>query len=94
MAQLARRVTLSASNKIEIDRGIILPPGSYDGIERQAGLEMLDRTRWSEPEYKIEITALQLATMGANKNGQLLPTEFDVTKFVRAGQLTVARPVH
>jgi hypothetical protein len=94
MAQLARRITLSAANNIEIERGIVLPPGSYDGIERQAGLEMVDRTRWSEPEYKIEITADQFARMGANNAGQLLSIEYDVTKFVRWGQLTVTRPMH
>lgn len=94
MAQLTRRITLSAANKVEIERGIVLPPGSYDGIERQAGLELVDRTRWSEPEYRIEMTADQLARIGANNTEQLLSMEYDVTKFVRWGQLTVIRPMH
>jgi hypothetical protein len=32
--------------------------------------------------------------MGAGSVRQLLSTEYDVTKFVRWGQLTVTRPVH
>ena len=94
MAQLTRRITLSAASDIEIERGIVLPPGSYEGIERQAGLELIDRTRWNAPEYKIEITSDQLARLGAGSARQLLSTEYDVTKFVRWGQLTVTRPVH
>ncbi len=94
MTQLVRRITLSAADKVEIERGIVLPPGSYDAIERQAGLELVDRTRWSEPEYRIEITADQLARMGAKNGEQLLSMEYDVTKFVRWGQLTVIRPMH
>ena len=89
MAQLARRVTLSASNNIEIDRGVVLPAGSYAGIERQAGIELIDRTRWREPEYKIEFTADQLASIGASNTANLLSVEYDVTQFVRLGQLTV-----
>jgi hypothetical protein len=89
MTRLARRVTFSAPNNIEIGRGVVLPAGSYAGIERQTGIELIDRTRWSEPEYKIALTADQLASFGAVNTANALSVECDVTQFVRLGQLTV-----
>jgi hypothetical protein len=85
MTQLARRITLSATNNVEIDRGVVLPPGDYAGIERQSGLELIDRTRWSEPEFKIEFTADQLASFGAINIANMLSAEYDVTQLVRSG---------
>ncbi len=90
MTQLARRITLSAANDIEIGRDVILPAGSYAGIERQTGIELIDRTRWSAPEFKIEFTADQLASFGAINTANVLSLEYDVTQLVRLGQLKVA----
>jgi hypothetical protein len=83
MTQLARRITLSAPNSIEIGRGIVLPAGSYAGIERQAGIELIDHTRWREPEYKIALTADQFASISASNATNLLSIEYDVTQYVQ-----------
>ncbi len=91
MAQLVKRIILSAFNNIEIERGVVLPAGSYAGTEKQVGIELVDRTRWREPEYKIEFTADQLDSIGASNATNLLPIAYDVTQFVRGGQLTIAR---
>jgi hypothetical protein len=90
MAQLVRQIILSAVNNIEIERGVVLPRGSYAGIEKQAGIELVDRTRWREPEYKIEFTADQIDRIGESNTTNLLPLAYDVTQFVRLGQLTVS----
>jgi hypothetical protein len=86
MAQLARRITLSAPNNIEIGWGVVLPAGTYAGIERQMGIELIDRTCWSEPEFKIEFTADQLASFGATGTANMLSVEYDVTQLVRLRQ--------
>ena len=91
MTQLVRRISLSAVDNIAIERGVVLPAGSYAGFERQAGIELADRTRWREPEYKIEFTADQLGRIGTSDATNLLPSVYDVTQFVRWGQLTVTK---
>lgn len=91
MAHLVRRITLSAQNSIEIERGVVLPAGNYAGFEGQVGVELVDRTRWREPEYKIEFTADQIERIRTSSTTNLLPTVYDVTQFVRLGQLTVTK---
>jgi hypothetical protein len=90
MAQLVKRITLSALNNIEIERGIVLPAGSYAGYERQAGIEQIDRTFWREPEYKIEFTMDQLDRISTSNPANLLLSKvYDVTHFVRMGDLKI-----
>jgi hypothetical protein len=91
MTHLVRRIILSASSDIEIERGVVLPAGNYAGFEGQVGVELVDRTRWREPEYKIEITADQIKRIGTSNATNLLPTVYDVTQFVRLGVLTVTK---
>ena len=66
-----------------------MPPGYHAAIEIRTGLEtMSGDVSWTEPEYKIEFTADQLAKIGAKGAASRIFVRHDVTKFVRLGQLT------
>jgi hypothetical protein len=78
------RVTLEATQEVEIYPGIVLPPGSYSGTKTQTRNESL-----GGPLYRIELTEEQLASMGATVQHDLRSEQIDVTEFVRQGQLTI-----
>jgi hypothetical protein len=84
------RITLEAAQAVELHRGMILPPGLYPGIKAQARESALDSSvTWSPIRYRIELTAEQLASMGAAVQPNQSSEEIDVTEFVRLGQLTI-----
>ena len=82
------KVTLQAVQAFELHRGVVLPPGSYPGIKAQAREAALDSgVTWSPIRYRIELTAKQLASMGATVQPNQSSEEIDVTEFVRLGLL-------
>ena len=85
----ARAVMLEATHAVEIEPGVVVPPGHYTGTEWRTGLEtMSGDVSWAAPQYKIELTADQLASMGTTDTPNLISSDIDVTKFVRTGELT------
>jgi hypothetical protein len=77
-----RTVKLEAAQAVELRAGLVLPPGFYTGTETRTRLEPVGSGQnWTDPRYTIKFTAGQLASIGA--------MNFDVTKFVRSGQLIV-----
>ena len=44
---------------------------------------------WTKPEYTIELTADQLASIGVRISPNVTSAKYDVTTFVRSGELTV-----
>jgi len=84
------KITLEAVKAVELYRGVVLPPGSYRGIKAQAREAALDSgVTWSPIRYRIELTAEQLASMGATVQPNQSSEEIDVTEFVRQGKLTI-----
>jgi hypothetical protein len=84
------RITLEAAQAVELYKGVVLPPGLYPGIKAQARETALDSSvTWSPIRYRIELTAEQLASMGATVQPNQSTEEIDVTEFVRLGQLTI-----
>jgi hypothetical protein len=82
------RITLEVAEAVDLHTGIVLPPGSYPGIKAQAREDVLDSgITWSPIRYRIELTAEQLASMGATVQPNQSSEEIDVTEFVRLGQL-------
>ena len=82
------RITLEATKAVNLHAGIILPPGVYPGIKAQAREDTLDSgVTWSPIRYRIELTAEQLASMGAKVQRDQSSEEIDVTEFVRLGLL-------
>jgi hypothetical protein len=86
----AHAVTLEATHAVELQPGVALPPGHYSGTEWRTGLEtMSGDVSWLAPQYKIELTADELASIGTTDTPNLISSDIDVTKFVRSGELTV-----
>ena len=83
-----RTVTLEAKQAVELEPGIVLPPGYYASIEERSRLETIGGdVTWAEPRYKIEFSAKELAKLVVK--GAASRTFVDVTKFVRSGELAV-----
>jgi hypothetical protein len=82
------RITLEAAEAVNLHTGIVLPPGSYPGIKARAREDALDSgITWSPTRYRVELTAEQLASMGATVQPNQSSEEIDVTEFVRLGLL-------
>ena len=82
------KITLEAVRAVELYKGVVLPPGTYPGIKAQAREAALDSAvTWSPIRYRIELTAGQLASMGATVQPNQSSEEIDVTEFVRLGLL-------
>jgi hypothetical protein len=84
-----RAMRFEATQAVELGPGVVLPPGAYTGTEKRTGLETLSGVSWSKPEYWIEFTADQLASMRAQVSPNLPSLKVDVSKFVRSGELAV-----
>ena len=81
-------VMLEAARTVELRRGLVLPLGLYSGTETYTHLVGSGRDR-TPSQFKIKLTAHQLADMGAEVPINLISETIDVTKFVRLGQLIV-----
>lgn len=83
-------VMLDAAQAVELYPGVVLPPDVYLGTETQTCLEAVSGdVSWTPAQYKIELTADQLTSMGAQIEPGLISMNIDVTKFVRSGLLTL-----
>lgn len=85
-----RPVMLEAKQAVELEPGVMLPPGRHPATEMRTGLETKSGSiSWIKPEYSIELTAAKLTKIGARVSPNLKSMMYDVTKFVRSGKLTV-----
>jgi hypothetical protein len=81
-------VQLTACEAIQLESALTLPAGVYTGEKKELGIALMDgHIQWTRPAYIIEFSAEELASMGMSDTGQLISVEYDVTKFVRLGQL-------
>ena len=85
-----RSVRLTAAAPVEIEPGIILPAGIYEGVEKRLGVPLMAGMSWTPPEYHLELSEVQLVAMGAKPTPNMISTEYDLSKFVRLGQITVS----
>ena len=75
-------VTLTVTEPLEIEPGVILPRGSYHATRRGLELPTLPSRKRTDPQYLIELTSAQLAAFGATKAAKFSSIEFDVTLFL------------
>ena len=81
---------LKAKQAIGLEPGVVVPPGYYPAIEERTGLETIGGdVTWTEPRYKIEFSAKELAKLGVKGPASRIFVRYDVTKHVRSGELTV-----
>jgi len=84
-------ITLVAVQDVDLHAGIVMPPGSYPGTKTRTRVSYLDGSvNWTPARYRIELTAEQLASMGATVQPNQSSEEIDVTEFVRLGLLKPA----
>jgi hypothetical protein len=82
------RITLVAAQDVDLHTGIVMPRGSYPGTRTRTRVSYLDGSvNWTPTRYRIELTAEQLASMGAIVQPNQSSEEIDVTEFVRSGLL-------
>jgi hypothetical protein len=81
---------LVAETPVEVEPGVVIPPGSYWAVVKEIGVPTLAGMRWTDPAFTIELTAKELAALGVETSPHEISTEYDVTKFVTSRQL-VAR---
>ena len=84
-----KKISLEAACAVELYTGVILPSGSYSGVETRAHEGARDRQVATTTRFRIELTAEQLVEMGATLQPNQGSEEIDVTEFVRQGQLTI-----
>ena len=83
------KITLEAAQAIELDAGVILPPGFYPGARMRTRDDLPSDVILGVTRYRIELTAKQIANMGAKVQPNQSYEEIDVTKFVRKGRLII-----
>jgi hypothetical protein len=83
-----RTVRLSAKQAVELEPGVVLPPGKYEATKTRTDFQtMSGGVSWTPPRYTIEFTADQFASMGATDSENLISRKIDVTPLVRARRL-------
>jgi hypothetical protein len=85
-----RAIKLGAQQAVELEPGVVLPPGTYDATEVRQGLETMGGdVTWAEPHYKIEFSAKELAKIGVKGAASRVFVRYDVTTRVHSGELTL-----
>ena len=85
-----KTVRFKVARAVELEPGLVLPPGSYIGTKTRTRVDSINGVSWTPSKYKLEFTADQLTSMGAQVKPNLIAKNIDVTKFVRLGKLRVA----
>ena len=73
------KITLEAAQAIELDAGVFLPPVSYQGARMRTRDDLPGDVIWTPTRYRIELTAEQIASMGAKVQPNQSCEEIDVT---------------
>lgn len=87
-----KRVRLKAAEPVELEEGVIMPPGAYVGKSKELGVPTIGRRAgWAAPTYEISFSAEQLYAMGMKTQNGLKSIDWDVTPFIASKQITVVR---
>lgn len=82
-------VTFFAEDEFELVRGLILPAGHYEGLERVSAFSTMQSNRASPPRYDLQFSREQLRDVGNYAARDEEMTTFDVTQQVREGMLVI-----
>jgi hypothetical protein len=85
-----RPVTFKVARAIKLEPGLVLRPGVYTGTKTRTRVDSSGGVSWTPSQYKLEFTADQLTSMGAQFKSNLIAKSIDVTKFVHLGKVKVA----
>jgi hypothetical protein len=80
-------VSLTVNRPLHMETGVMLEPGVYLGTSKQLGFPRTDDVVWTAPEYALQLGEAALRQMG---NKYLRSATYDVTKYVKHGDISVA----
>jgi hypothetical protein len=80
-------VNLTVNRPLHMETGVTLEPGVYPGTSKQLGFPRTDDVVWTAPEYALQLGEAALRQMG---NKYLRSATYDVTKYVKHGDISVA----
>jgi hypothetical protein len=80
-------VNLTVNRPLHMETGVTLEPGVYPGTSKQLGFPRSDDVVWTAPEYALQLGEAALRQMG---NKYLRTATYDVTKYVKHGDISVA----
>lgn len=75
---------------LEIESGVVLPAGEYEGHMEQHGYDALDDVSWAPAEYKLEVSAEDWGEMGGKVERDLVSTVIDLSRQVKQGLVRVS----
>jgi len=76
-------------SEVELDDGVMLVPGTYEGRTTHLGYIKHEDTVWAPKLYFLELDAQQIADMGGRSPEHLTLVEYDVTKYVKNGLIRI-----
>src|SRR3954452_8051134 len=76
-------------SEVEIDGGVVLMPGTYEGRTTHLGFIKHEETVWTPKRYFLELDAQQIADIGGSAPDVLALVEYEVTKYVEDGLIRV-----
>jgi hypothetical protein len=82
-------VQIIVPSEVEIDGGVVLMPGTYEGRTTHLGFIKHEQTVWTPKRYILELDAQQIADMGGKAPEHLTLVEYDVTKYVENGSIRI-----
>jgi hypothetical protein len=83
-----KKVTFKVARAVELEPGLVLPPGLYTGTKTRTRIDSIGGVSWTPSKYKIELSADQITSSRFQTQLNLVSKNIDVTKFVRQGKLT------
>ena len=84
-----KKVTFKVARAVELEPGLVLPPGLYTGTKTRTRVDSIGGVSWTPSKYKLELSADQLTSSRVQTQLTLVSKNIDVTKFVRQGKLTI-----
>jgi hypothetical protein len=84
-----KKVTFKVARAVELEPGLVLPPGHYTGTKTRTRVDSIGGVSWTPSKYKLELSADQLTSSRIQTQLNLVSKNIDVTKFVRQGKLTI-----
>jgi hypothetical protein len=85
-----RPVRFKVARAIKLEPGLVLRRGVYTGTKTRTRVDSSGGVSWTPSQYKLEFSADQLTSMGAQVKSKLIAKSIDVTKFVRLGKVIVS----
>ena len=94
MSRRVRRTALllTALDPVAFGQQLVIPSGNYSGASEELGIPAeAGNVSWGAPTYFAQFSADQLEAVGMKEPPAfLVSSEYDVTEFVRLGQLVAS----